>query len=97
MSPVFADTSYFVALHNRQDSNHLIAVALEKQTEAMVTTDFVLIDVSNFFRRPSDRNTFATIDATLRASPTVTILPASTEPYERGKTCSLPVRIRNGH
>lgn len=85
MSQVFADTSYFVALHNRRDSMHALAVALESQTEAMDTTDFVLIEVSSFFCRPGDRNTFATIDAHFARQPTVSILPASTELYERGK------------
>jgi predicted nucleic acid-binding protein len=77
MKPVFADTAFYVAVHNRRDQLHAQAVALAESLIApVVTSEFVLVEVANFFKRPGDRAMFASIDGALRADPLTTIVPA---------------------
>lgn len=51
MKEVFVDTNYFVAILNPADQWHKHAVAVEENLEniRLVTTDFVLIEVLNYF------------------------------------------------
>ena len=84
MTPAFADTAYFVALHNRRDALHTLAVECGQLADAIVTTEFILVEVATFFLRPADRVTFAKLDAALRANPNVTVLPSSADLYARG-------------
>jgi len=50
MTPVFADTSFYVAILNPSDSLHEKARAVAGTLhEKIVTTEFVLIEVANFF------------------------------------------------
>lgn len=85
MTPVFADTAFFVAFHNRRDALHSRAVECATHLTAPIfTTEFILIEVANFFKRPADRGTFAALDATLRSDAATTIVPASAELYARG-------------
>lgn len=86
MTPVFADTGFYVAFHNRRDALHDRAVELAARTEApIVTTEFVLVEVANFFKRPGDREKFAAFDGVLRADPTTTIVAASAELFAAGR------------
>ncbi|MGZ8844433.1 MAG: hypothetical protein ACXW18_12280 [Pyrinomonadaceae bacterium] len=59
MREVFADTSYFVALFNPNDEWHSRALEVEKQNtgDRVVTTEFVIVEVLNYFSRsqPSTR------------------------------------------
>ena len=85
MKPVFADTAFYVAIHNRRDQLHGRAVALaESLTAPVVTSEFVLIEVANFFKRPGDRAMFAEIDGALRADSLTTIVPAGSRLYGEG-------------
>lgn len=85
MTPVFADTSFFVALHNRRDALHSRAVECAAQlTAPLLTTEFILLEVANFFTRPADRGKFAALDSTLRSDAATTIVPASSELYAQG-------------
>lgn len=48
MSPVFADTSFYLALLNPRDRHHGRAVELARQARRLtVTTEFVLVEVGN--------------------------------------------------
>jgi predicted nucleic acid-binding protein len=79
MIPVFADTAFYVAFHNRRDALHVRAVELASRlTAPIITTEFVLLEVANFFKRPGDRGKFAEFDAALRG-------------VAKRKTGSLPV------
>lgn len=85
MTPVFADTPFYVAFHNQRDALHAHAVELAARlTAPVVTTEFVLIEVANFFKRPGDRGMFPAFDAALRADLSTTIVPASSDLYARG-------------
>ena len=50
MSPVFADSGYWIALWNPRDGLHERALAIERTLRAtpIVTTEFVLIEALNF-------------------------------------------------
>jgi hypothetical protein len=64
MTPVFADTAFFVAFHNRRDALHPRAVeCAARLTAPILTTEFILIEVANFFKRPSDRSKFVALNA----------------------------------
>jgi predicted nucleic acid-binding protein len=86
MTPVFADTGFYVAFHNRRDALHGQAVELAARlTAPIITTEFVLLEVANFFKRPGDRGMFTAFDAALRLDSTTTIIPASSELYLYGR------------
>lgn len=85
MTPVFADTAFYVAIHNRRDTLHTPAVNLARRlTAPIVTTEFVLIEVANFFKRPGDRHNFAALNAALRSNEGTVVVPASSDLYSRG-------------
>lgn len=85
MSEVFADTSYFVALLNPADRFHSVARA---QTQAvvtsLVTTEWVLVELANYFRRADNRRLFVALYEDLTNDERVRIVPATTELFERG-------------
>ena len=86
MTPVFADTAFYVAFHNRRDALHALAVDLASRlTAPIITTEFVLLEVANFFKRPGDRAKFATFDVALRSDSSTTIVPVSSELYAHGR------------
>ena len=86
MTPVFADTAFYVAFHNRRDALHARAVELSARlTAPIITTEFVLLEVANFFKRPGDRAMFAALDAALRSDAITTVVPASSELYAHGR------------
>jgi predicted nucleic acid-binding protein len=87
MTSVFADTSFYVGLLNPRDSLHEIAVALSQTTPGqIVTTDFVLVEVGNFFCRPDSRELFRQLVKGLSASRRVEIIPATRELWTHGFT-----------
>ena len=53
MKEVFADTSYFVALFDPNDEWHSRAIEVEKQVSdyRVVTTEFVIVEILNYFSR----------------------------------------------
>ena len=84
-SPIFADTSFFVALLNPRDA--LAASAREaarKYPAPVVTTEFVLIEVANFFSRPTSRDGYAEFVSKLKTDPQTKIVPASSAYFKRG-------------
>ena len=85
MTPVFADTAFFVAFHNRRDALHQLAVqCAARLTAPILTTEFILIEVANFFKRPGDRGKFVALNSALRSDGSTIIVPASAELYARG-------------
>lgn len=85
MIPIFADTTFYVALQNRRDALHARAIEIAARlTTPIVTTEFVLLEVANFFKRPGDRSMFAAFDAALRSDAATTVVPASSELYAQG-------------
>jgi predicted nucleic acid-binding protein len=85
MTRVFADTSYYVALLNERDSLHERAVVIgESLTAGIITTEFVLVEVANFFRRPGQRDTILPFFTDLRLDGETTLLSASSELFRAG-------------
>ena len=85
MTAVFADSSLYVAIFSRHDALHerskAVAAALKG---TVVTTEFVLLEVGNFFCRGSARAVFQTMLESLRMAEDIEIVPASSELFCRG-------------
>ncbi|MFO0966184.1 MAG: PIN domain-containing protein [Gemmataceae bacterium] len=84
MKPVFADTSFYVAISSPQDALHAQAKALAgAQQGPILTSEFVLVEVGNFFCRGSGRSMFQTLVRNLRSAEGVEIVPVSTRLFEK--------------
>lgn len=85
MSAVFADTSYYVALLNPHDAFHALACdRTEAVTGPLVTTDWVLMELANYLRKPENRQLFVALYEDLKNDARVRIVPASSELFEQG-------------
>ena len=85
MNPAFADTSYLVALHSSYDSLHDLANEFGKiYLNDLVTTEYVLVETSNFFSKPFARQLFGKFAQKLRAHHDVRILPSLSDLFNRG-------------
>ncbi|NQU22382.1 MAG: type II toxin-antitoxin system VapC family toxin [Candidatus Nealsonbacteria bacterium] len=85
MRPVFADTSYYLALLSPGDVHHTKAVDLSRSLRPpIVVTEFVLIELANALSRADTRHCFVDLLTHVRSDPTVTIVLASAELFERG-------------
>ncbi|MGD0094624.1 MAG: PIN domain-containing protein [Planctomycetota bacterium] len=85
MTPVFADTSYFLALLNADDEAHQKAV--EESTtrhRPIVTTAWVLTEFGNAFARARLRAAFLRTLEHLRGNPLATIVPPNKNLFARG-------------
>ena len=94
---VFADTSFYVALLNRKDAHHLEAIDwATMQRPTVVTTEFVLLEVANFFTPPKDRGSFTSLVHAIRSDSATTIIPCDTTWFQKGLNRFARVPIRNG-
>lgn len=61
MVPLFADTSYYLALLNRSDAYHDRAVAMARQhsNRHIITTGFVVLELGNWLVKGHDRAVFS--------------------------------------
>jgi uncharacterized protein len=85
MSPVFADTFYYLALINPEDEAHERAVALSQTLRApVVTTAWILTEVADAMSDPRNRAAFVALLDVLRSDPEVEIVPASQTLFEQG-------------
>jgi hypothetical protein len=85
MKPVFADTFFFLALLNPADATHRDAVALSRSLRRRrVTTTWVLTEVGDAMSVGTSRGAFLEFLEFLRASPLMTLVPASEELFARG-------------
>lgn len=85
MKPVFADTSFYVALFSPGDIHHEKAVRLAHDLHrTVVVTEFVLVELANALARATSRRLFVDLLPKLRSNPTVKILPVSPDLLERG-------------
>lgn len=85
MSGVFADTAFYVATMSPRDALHQAArQAIENYQGRVVTTEFVLIEVGNFFNRVGRREMFLDLLKDLRASTQNQIIPATADLFQRG-------------
>lgn len=79
MTPVFADTSYYLAYINPNDEFHEIAVEFAQNLLGQIyVTEYVLIELGNALRIRSDRDAYVSTLALIDGDPNVTWVPAST-------------------
>lgn len=85
MTEVFADTSFYIAFANPRDKWHEEAKSFALEfTEAMLTTEFVLVELANYLSAPQDRALFVRFHSILREDPKTTIVRASTDSMAKG-------------
>ena len=88
MTPVFADTLFYVALLNHRDALHQTALDYASQSRIpIVTTEFVLLEVANFFKQAKDRGKFGSFVQALRNDPATTIIACDSTWFQRGLDC----------
>jgi uncharacterized protein len=81
---VFADTSFYVALLNRRDVAHNRAAELSREYHAVVTSEYVLLEVANWFAQSAHRAAFAALVQRIHRSRTVVVIESSHALFERG-------------
>lgn len=87
MKAVFADTFYWVALTNPDDTRHRDAIAFDKSlaTVTVLTTDEVLTEFMTFFSGdPRQRVRAATTVRQLMVHPSIRVIPQSRESFLGG-------------
>jgi predicted nucleic acid-binding protein len=85
MTPVFADTFFFLALINPRDAAHARAVAAANQrTGPLLTTAWSLTEVADALATTPDRHLAAKILADLNQEPRDIVVPASPDLFDRG-------------
>ncbi len=85
MSRVFVDTSFYVAVTVPNDQLHPRATQwMQGYTGTVVTTDFVVVELANFFSRSHQRATFAGLYEYLAGDANVEIVPATRKLLDRG-------------
>jgi predicted nucleic acid-binding protein len=88
MKEVFADTSFWIALANREDDYHQKATLLRKayRRTLLVTTDEVLVEFTAYFAGSggSARRTAAEFVRNLLTHPKVLVLPQARETFLAG-------------
>ena len=85
MKAVFADTFYYIALLDANDSAHDRAVnATRELNSSTVTTAWVLLELANALSASRHRTVFARFLDLLRANPNVIIYEAEKEFFDLG-------------
>ena len=80
MTPVFADTSYFLALLGPADQYHKQAVAWSRVLRRpLLTSEYIVLEVGNSLIRGADRALFAEFFARLHSDPRTEVVPAAVE------------------
>jgi hypothetical protein len=85
MTPLFADSFYFLALYNQHDAAHERAVHAASTIVAdLVTTDWALTEVADALSSPQHRMSCVALIDDLRRTPHVEIVPATRELFDAG-------------
>ena len=85
MKPIFADTSFYAACLMPRDAHHVRAVELSHQNRATIlTTEFVVVELLNFFAGTNGRATATHFVRSLRSDPDTIIVAATNQLIERG-------------
>jgi uncharacterized protein len=85
MNPVFADTSYYIALLDPSDYGHDAAKGMSRQIQApVVTTAWVLAELANTLTAVHRRSLFGLLYEMLRKDKKVVIVPPSEDLFEAG-------------
>lgn len=87
MKPVFADTSYYLALVNAKDPLHEFAVDLAESLLGRVyVTEYVLVELGSALSRGSDRLVFLELLERLQTDDSVTMISAAPRLFRQGVT-----------
>ena len=85
MTPVFADTFYFLALLDSREDRHSQAADVSRDPQLhLVTTEWVLAEFGDAYCHPNDRADFVALYRSLLNHPRVIIIPADTRLFQRG-------------
>ena len=85
MTPVFVDTSYYLALFGPRDRHHAKAVELcVTLRRPIIVTEFVLLELGGAMSRSLDRQTFIDLVPQLEADANAVVIPASPLLFQRG-------------
>ncbi|MGC2628082.1 MAG: PIN domain-containing protein [Candidatus Udaeobacter sp.] len=85
MNRLFADTFFFFAFLNADDSAHREASTFYDAFEdQLVTTEWVLTELADGLSGISNRQAFVDVHRALRSDPTVIIIPSSNELFAAG-------------
>jgi predicted nucleic acid-binding protein len=85
MKPVFADTSYFIAVLSEEDSFHDAAIHLtESLLGRMVVTEYVLIELGNALSRSKYRDRYVPFVRQLIVDPDTVFISASAGLFRDG-------------
>ena len=87
MTPVFADTAYFIALSSVKDAWHPKATAFSQASDSpILTTTWVLTELADGLSRSPRRSVFLDFLAGLEEDPQQIIVEADQSLWNRGKT-----------
>ena len=85
MMTTFVDTSFYVACCSPRDGLHRKATELSQAIRGkFITTEYVLIEVGNWFSRIEDREVFSELIGDLQGDPRTTILEGTHDWYRDG-------------
>jgi predicted nucleic acid-binding protein len=85
VKPIFGDTSFYAACLMPRDAHHAQAVGLSQNNRATIlTTEFVIVELVNFFSGTNGRSTVADFVTSLRSDPDTIVIPAMSELLQRG-------------
>ena len=85
MSPLIADTFYFVAFLNPADEHHERARRVCREwRRRVVTTAWVLTEVADALHLPPNRPLAGQLRQLVRISPFIRVIPANEELFEAG-------------
>jgi len=85
MKPVFADTSYYLALVNGSDPRHHRAVELAENLLCRVfVTEYVLVELGSALSRGADRQVYLDLLEDLQRDRATTLIPASESLFRQG-------------
>lgn len=85
MTPLFADTFFWLAYLNPRDSSHSAASEwLDQFDGTIITTEWVLVEVADAMSDPKNRSAFVEFVRALRSDTAVSILDEGPDLRERG-------------
>jgi predicted nucleic acid-binding protein len=85
MTPLFADTSFYIAAISPGDVRHSDATKLLIQLRRkIVTTDYVLTEMANLLSRGDDRTAFLQFYVAICADPHTEVIPSSRTRWMEG-------------
>jgi predicted nucleic acid-binding protein len=85
MKPLFADTSFYVALLNPRDLMHEKALQVgDYFHRPVLLTDFILLELGNVLSSVGQRSLFSKLADRLRSDPNIRIVSASRDLLDKG-------------